>query len=185
MPWNNYNNITSKNYVCPYCNNMVASSLGYFRTEPNANGTNSNKGYLYICPHCKNVTYLNDKGISFPGTMYGSSVNNVPESINSLYNEARSAYSVNSFTGVLMLCRKLIMNIAVNCGAKENESFQYYVDFLDKETYIPKNSKKWVDKIRLKGNEATHQIILANSADASEIIDFCHMLLKVIYEFNK
>jgi len=41
----------------------------------------------------------------------------------------------------------------------------------------------WVDHIRKKGNEANHEIIIVEKDDATELLSFVEMLLKVIYEF--
>ena len=75
------------------------------------------------------------------------------------------------------------MNIAVEQGAAEGQRFIEYVDFLSKEGYIPPNGKHWVDHIRKKGNEATHEISIMKNDDAKEILTFTEMLLRFIYEF--
>ena len=75
------------------------------------------------------------------------------------------------------------MNIAVEQGADENKSFKHYVDFLADNGFIPPNGKSWVDYIRTRGNEATHEIALMNNEDATALISFVEMLLRFIYEF--
>ncbi len=75
------------------------------------------------------------------------------------------------------------MNIAVAQGAAENLRFIEYVDYLATAGYIPPNGRGWVDHIRRKGNEATHEIALMSSSDATELLAFSEMLLKFIYEF--
>ena len=75
------------------------------------------------------------------------------------------------------------MNIAVQQGAKEGLKFIEYVDHLAATGFIPPNGRGWVDHIRRKGNEATHEIALMSQADAEELIAFTEMLLKFIYEF--
>ena len=75
------------------------------------------------------------------------------------------------------------MNIGVQEGAEEGKSFVYYIDFLADKGFIPPNGRAWVDHIRKKGNEATHEIALMTSVDASELVKFTEMLLKFIYEF--
>ena len=77
------------------------------------------------------------------------------------------------------------MNIAVSLGSKVGEPFIFYVDYLAANGYVPPNGKGWVDHIRKKGNEATHEILLMKQADAEELISFLEMLLKFIYEFPK
>lgn len=77
----------------------------------------------------------------------------------------------------------MLMNIAVEQGAKEGLKFIEYVNHLAEDGYIPPNGKGWVDHIRKKGNEATHEIALMGKGDAEELILFSEMLLKFIYEF--
>lgn len=187
--WTNLSKVSSKSYVCGYCNNLVASSTGYKNVERRRKTTYGNDilfyGYIYTCPHCFKPTYFSfDEKEIIPSPKYGEEIKKLPEGILSLYNQARNTYSVNAFTGVALLCRKLIMNIAVENGCEEGKKFQFYVDFLDTENYIPKKSKSWVDKIRQYGNDATHKIEDTNQQIAKDLIDFSSMLLKVIYEYQ-
>lgn len=75
------------------------------------------------------------------------------------------------------------MNIAVSQGAAEGLRFIDYVEYLEKNGFIPPNGRGWVDHIRKKGNEATHVIALMTQSDAEDLIAFSEMLLKFIYEF--
>jgi hypothetical protein len=75
------------------------------------------------------------------------------------------------------------MNIAVAQGATEGLKFIEYVNHLADKGYIPPNGRGWVDHIRKKGNEATHEIALMTQADAEELLAFTEMLLKFVYEF--
>jgi hypothetical protein len=75
------------------------------------------------------------------------------------------------------------MNIAVDKGAREGLHFEEYVNYLDSKGYIPPDGKHWVDIIRKKGNEATHEIKLKNEKDASDLLIFMEMLLKFVFEF--
>ena len=75
------------------------------------------------------------------------------------------------------------MNIAVKQGAQEGHRFAEYVDYLADSGYLPPNGKKWVDVIRQKGNEATHEIAIMAREDAEELIEFSEMLLRFIYEY--
>jgi hypothetical protein len=77
----------------------------------------------------------------------------------------------------------MLMNIAVQQGAKEGKRFVEYVNYLSDSGYIPPNGKQWVDHIRTKGNEATHEIALMSAQDARELLVFTEMLLRFIYEF--
>ncbi|WP_074847302.1 DUF4145 domain-containing protein [Pseudomonas marginalis] len=174
MHWMNVMQITSKKYQCGFCSNMVASSLGYF------SGQNQ---FIYICTHCFNPTYWGNDAPQFPGLLPGSPVANLPESIEALYNEARQCAAAGAFTGAVLLCRKLLMNIGVAQGAPEGEPFISYVNYLANAGFIPPNGRGWVDHIRKKGNEATHEIALMSGGDAVDLISFAEMLMKFIYEF--
>ena len=77
------------------------------------------------------------------------------------------------------------MNIAVDQSAPSGRSFVEYVEFLAANGYVPPNGKHWVDHIRKKGNEATHEIALMNENDARELLIFVEMLLRFVYEFPK
>lgn len=52
------------------------------------------------------------------------------------------------------------MNIAVSQGADEGLRFVEYVEYLANSGFVPPNGRGWVDHIRKKGNEATHEIAL-------------------------
>ena len=75
------------------------------------------------------------------------------------------------------------MNIAVSRDADEGKHFIEYVKYLADEGYVPPDGKGWVDHIRKKGNEATHEIPEMTQADSIELITFNEMLLRFIYEF--
>lgn len=151
----------------------------------------SDKGYylggstwrIYICPHCNKPTYFeNDK--QYPPVVFGNRVQSLPsKEIESLYNEARRCTGVRAYTAAVLACRKLLMNIAVQKGADEGKRFIEYVEYLADRGYVPPNGKGWVDHIRKKGNEATHEIALMDEDDAKDLITFIEMLLKFIYEF--
>lgn len=174
MYWHNPQHIPSRSFVCGHCAHKVASSAGYF------SGANQ---FIHICPHCSNPNYWGNGMGQIPGVSPGRPVEHVPEDINGLYEEARTCASAGSFTGSVLLCRKLLMNIGVQEGAEEGKSFVYYIDFLAEKGFIPPHGRAWVEHIRKKGNEATHEIALMTIDDASELVTFTEMLLKFIYEF--
>ncbi len=75
------------------------------------------------------------------------------------------------------------MNIAVARGASEGKKFIEYVEFLSEKGFVPPDGKGWVDHIREKGNDATHEIKIMSRPDAEDLITFSEMLLKFIFEF--
>lgn len=118
-----------------------------------------------------------------PGVSFGRGVEHLPPDIDELYEEIRKATSVESYTAVVLACRKLLMHIAVEKGATAGSNFIEYVDYLVDSHYAPPGSKPWVDKIRQGGNEASHEIKIMSHGEAADLINFVEMLLKFIYEF--
>ena len=175
MDWAGRNQISSKKYRCGFCDNKVASDTGYF--------VNGLPAKIYICPFCGGPSYFLNQDVQVPGVAPGEKVEHVPDDLHELYDEARRAASVNSHTAAVLACRKLLMNIAVTQGAEEGLHFIQYVEYLADNGFVPPNGKGWVDHIRKKGNEATHEIALMKTEDAEELISFAEMLLKFIYEF--
>lgn len=167
--------LRSRNFSCWLCTHTVASDQGFYREHPIE--------AIYICPHCGAPNYFNNQAQQIPGPTVGSHIDAVPENVQTAYDEARKAFSAGASTASVLMCRKILMNIAVNLKAEENKSFKYYVDWLHDNHFIPPNSKEWVDLIREKGNTATHEIPSLTPEEAKELIIFCEMILRIVYEF--
>jgi hypothetical protein len=165
--------LPSKTYTCGYCGQFVASSRGY----------DSAHDLIYVCPHCERATFFEDKNKQFPGSAYGNEVKNLDPVVGRMYNEARKSYSVGAYTASVLCSRKLLMNIAHTQGAPDKQTFKFYVEWLRDNHYLPPGGEKWVDHVRNKGNEATHEIPQMEAKDAETLIHFLEMLLKFIYEF--
>lgn len=184
--WSSLYAVSGFSFVCGHCGANAGPSLGYKCSYTFKNSSRTS-GNIYICPTCNKPTFFINKTMSsseeqFPGLMYGNNIDFLPEEILELYNEARNCVSVNAFTASVLSCRKLLMNVAVTKGAQEDKSFAYYVKFLNENHFIPPGSNEWVDHIRNKGNEATHEIPNMGKEDAIELLDFTEMLLRVVYE---
>lgn len=121
--------------------------------------------------------------MQIPGAPYGSDVDNLPKDVFALYAEVRRCVQYTAYTAAVLSLRKLLMHVAVDCGAEENRKFVEYVKYLDDEHYIPPSARAWVDTLRTYGNEATHQIELMSEGEAKRLLDFAEMLLKLVYEF--
>ena len=166
--------VSPKQFRCGFCDSFVASHHGWH--------TNDRELWLRICPHCRRPTYSEYRE-TYPGVAFGNPVQHLPEDVSVLYEESRICFSSSSFTAAVLVLRKLLMNIAVQKGAAESLSFIKYVEYLSNKGYVPPDGKSWVDHIRQKGNEATHEIRLMGKKDAEDLIVFTEMLLKFIYEF--
>lgn len=176
MPWQNVYALPPKKYVCGFCGANVGSEKGFGQQPPQYGAT-------YICPLCDMPSYFHPSGLRSPGVPLGNSVKHVPALVNGLYEEARNCCAANAYTAAVLLCRKLLMNVAASEGAPTGQTFMQYVEFLSANGYVPPKGKVWVDHIRQKGNEATHEIQLMKEQDALDLISFSEMLLKFVFEF--
>lgn len=177
--WQNTARQTSCKYKCYNCGSLVASEIGYGHQEHSARGSLE---FIYICPHCHNPTYF-PVGNQIPSPLLGEEVDNLPDNVKQLYKEARKCTGAGAYTAAILACRKLLMHIAVEKGAKPGESFKKYVEYLAAKGYIPPDGKEWVDHIKDKGNEANHEIVLMSQEEAKDLITFLQMLLLFIYDF--
>jgi hypothetical protein len=113
---------------------------------------------IAICPKCNSPTFFQRHTRQIPSPPFGARVPHIDDNqVAVIYAEARQCTSSGEYMAAVMLCRKLLMNTAVQQGAKKNQSFQAYVTYLNDNGFVPANGKKWVDAIRQKGNEANHE----------------------------
>ncbi|GMO60945.1 MAG: hypothetical protein Ta2D_06720 [Rickettsiales bacterium] len=175
--WGNKVYLVSISYKCWNCNREIAANSGY-----KCNGVYNNKS-IYICPHCEAPTIIDIDGKEYPNLIPGKEINKLPENIDYIYNEARSSLGCGAYTGCIMLLRKIIMNLAVEYGEKEGESFKKYVDFLCKNGFVHKKQAKQADNIRKLGNDANHEIEKRTKGEAEELLKFVELLLINNYEF--
>ena len=108
-------------------------------------------------------------------------LNGPPETV-AIFSEARKSLAAGAPTGAVILCRKILMHVAVHLGAKANQSFQHYVEWLIERHYVPTGSEKWLDYIRSRGNDANHEIDIVDGEAARSVVYFTETLLKIVYE---
>jgi len=177
--WASLQQVGAQTYVCGFCGDKVSSKERYRVLTSYGNQLISE---IRICPSCNRPT-LFESGRCFPASAPGNPVDKVPNEISTLYDEARSSTAAGASTAAVLVCRKILMHIAVEKGAKEGDSFVSYIEYLANAGYVPPDGKGWVDYIRQKGNEANHEIKLMREEDAIALISFVEMLLRFIYEF--
>ena len=182
LGWHYTTDLKSLRWRCGYCGRSVGGNVGYRREE----SCDESKA-VYICPYCENPTAFVAGEFGgygqYPAPVMGEDVEHVPQIVRNLYDEARRCVQYTAHTSAVLSLRKLLMNVAVNLGAPENQGFRAYVDYLNEEGYIPPNGKCWVEALKDKGNEAAHEIAPMSKEDAIMLLDFAEMLLKFVYEF--
>jgi hypothetical protein len=173
--WQNSLSLTSKEYLCGFCSHRVGSHIGYFNDHSPAK--------IYICTNCGIPTlfYGNEQ---YPGPILGRHINNLPTDVEQIYKEIRDSIKNASYTGALLLGRKLIMHLAVSvAGAKEGETFTAYVEHLKKSGYIPPSGDKILKYIKDLGNEKNHELKIGVKEENEKMLKFIEGLLIFIYEF--
>lgn len=187
--WKETHSLPTENFICGYCGRDISSNNGYYYNKSNNAYTSS--VFIYICHHCGKPTYINKHRIPYeqiPGPLFGNSFHQEifgeDQDVFILYEEARKCFSQSAYTSVGLCCRKLLMHIAVSCGAELDLRFVDYVNYLNDNNYIPVNAKGWVDIIRKKGNDANHEIIILNKEDAKKLIMFTQMIIDVIFRMK-
>lgn len=184
-------------FQCGYCGKAVFSDKGMEATMAKQYDYNSSTKSVqdsmdtgkvigvFICPNCNKPTFKDEIILEtqFPLPKKENNLHHIPSDVNKVYQEALDSYSVRAFTGTTLLCRKLLMSIAVGLGADEDQNFAAYVEFLDDKGYITKTSHDWVDTIRKNGNKATHNLDVSTQKEAENVLTFCEMLLKTNYEY--
>jgi hypothetical protein len=119
-----------------------------------------------------------------PGPTVGRNISDVPAGVKSIYEERRRSMAEGSYTGALLLGRKLIMHLAVDvAGADEGETFAAYVDYLKSSGYIPPSGDKLLEYIKALGNEKNHELKVGTKEEASRALRFVEALLIFMYEF--
>lgn len=81
------------------------------------------------------------------------------------------------------MCRKILMHVAVDkAEAEGNRNFAYYVDQLEAKGFITTGLKPKIDEIRLRGNEATHELPASTDQIADRTLGVTRHLLVSVYE---
>lgn len=180
--WNNLETLKSASFICGYCGSKTGNNKGYGFYE-GYNKPASEYLAIYICPNCGRPIFK-EFNMFTPSAIYGRPIDGLPEDIGNLYEEARNSYQVRAYTGVVLICRKLLANVAIHYGAKERLKFVQYIDYLVENGYVPPKSKNWVTKIKNEGNKITHLQKCETQEKAKQILDLVEMLLLINFKFN-
>lgn len=159
-------------YVCSHCGGVVWGIV-VARCMPTAT-------HWLVCPGCGKGSVAND-GTVVPVSLLGENIKGLPDTIKGAYIEARRSITSESYTACELMCRKILMNVAVEKGAEKGLGFTSYVDYLIKHNYVT-TMMKWVDQIRKNGNEAAHEIHAPDSERADITFRFTMLFLRNVYE---
>lgn len=171
-----------ESYTCGYCNTMVTGAVVCYYIWNKETGQQIYNKWL-LCPNCAfGSVKINDK--VFPDTPFGPKLQGLPADVEAAYGEARRCMEVGAYTAAELLCRKILMHVAVEKNAKEGESFAFYLSHLESAGYVTPPMKRWVDLIRQHGNQATHKLDPPEKERAESTVMFTAELLRLTYEME-
>ncbi|MFE5334833.1 DUF4145 domain-containing protein [Isoptericola sp. NPDC056573] len=139
------------------------------------------------CVSCRQGSVVNQGVLSPGGTPLGA-VGGLPDDIESAWNEVRNCHANGAYTSSVLMCRKILLHVAVERGLPAKDgggrapSFEQAVRHLQDNGLISGEMQPWVDQIRKSGNGATHDLPAIEKDMATMIGTFTYLLLQVAYE---
>jgi hypothetical protein len=143
--------------------------------------------YWLRCTHCNSGSVLHETRYGpriWPQPRPGEDVEGLPDDVRAAWDEARSCAGAAAHTATEMVCRKILMHIAVDKGDQEGQSFASYIDHLVGEGYVTKPMHSWVTRIKDRANRANHDIAQTTAEQGAETLTFTGHLLKNVYEME-
>src|SRR4030066_221950 len=98
-----------KAYKCGHCGHDVSGAVVAWGSDENGY-----KAYWLQCPKCGDGSFIDRYDKLFPGAKFGPVIEGLPEDIKQAYQEARDCLAVNATTASELICRKILMHVAVD-----------------------------------------------------------------------
>ena len=167
-------------YTCGHCGHKTSGAVLASYSHYSAPSVR-----LLLCVECErgSVWHLSNQ-LVIPGTRPGPSLLGLPTEVAAAYDEAQKSMSVGAFVATELVCRKILMHVAVDKGAKEGQNFVEYLTYLEKQGYVTPPMKAWVDLIRSHGNKAAHKLEPPDPIRAESTLLLTAELLRLIYEMD-
>jgi hypothetical protein len=186
--------IPTLSIVCGHCGRHVGAEI-VFVEEVNAATLQSpsfkpapTQGLWLRCPACGNGSVQTAarpgiNGAVYPGPLPLEDITNLPNDVAVAWSEARKAYSVGAYTAAEIMCRKILMHLAVDkAGSPAGKSFVAYINDLQTNNYIMAGLQPVVDQVRDRGNKANHELPASSEQDAMTTLTITQHLLIGIYK---
>lgn len=166
--------------TCGSCGPTQAGVVGY---------SAGNKNYWLRCSNCgRGIVEVSGK--TYPESRPLSEPLGLPPAEQDAWSEVRDCLSVGASTAAVMICRKILLHLAVGAGlpAKDEKdrapSFVAAVTHLRSEGLITPKMVAWVDRIKDVGNEANHELQPIMPELALDVAQFTEQLLRLTYEMD-
>ena len=150
--------------------------------------TNYNADLMWLqCVNC-HLPHVSTGWAIFPATSPLSTPGGVEGVELAAWTEVRECLGVGANTAAVMMCRKILLHIAVAQGlpAKNDKdwapSFAEVNNYLEMEGIITTRMRPWVDLIKDVGNDGAHEINPITQDDARNVARYTEQLLRLTYE---
>ena len=174
---------SDKAYALGKCFNCAGQQMAVIAYSENG------KTAWLRCVNCSSAMVLNADRLT-PNTLPLS----VPQGLEGreleVWQEARECLGVGAWMAAVMLCRKLLLHVAVAHDLPEVDdkgrtpTFDTAVKHLEEAGVITRRMRPWVDRIRTIGNDANHELAAISSTQANDVALFTEQLLRLAYEMN-
>jgi uncharacterized protein DUF4145 len=166
-------------FRCGHCGSDVSGAVVAYAGNAGGGATQ-----WLLCPVCHEGSVHIGGDRVYPGVAYGPDIEGLPADVKEAYGEARRCLSINADTASEVMCRKILMHVAVDKGAKEGKTFAHYIDYLKDKGYVTPPMLGWVDLIREHGNESNHRLSPPERRRAEGTLQFTAQLLRSVYEME-
>lgn len=136
------------------------------------------------CTSCGEPLVKTASGEVYPKPLFGEEILGLPDMVAAAYLEARTCLASGAYTACEMVCRKILMYVAVDKGATPGAAFAAYLSHLEGAGFLTPPMRLWVESIRANGNIAAHELSLSTLARAGSTLDFTAELLRLMYEME-
>ncbi len=113
----------------------------------------------------------------------------IDEIVVEAFCEANNCLLNNNYTACALMCRKLLMNLAIAHEADEGLDFSTYIEYLQDYNVLTHDMDYFFDrepeKIRTLGNDAAHMAKPVTKQNATDIIATSKILLSLVYKLEK
>lgn len=120
-------------------------------------------------------------GAVYPTAPAGGWISDLPDNVATAWREAGYAHAVASYTASEIMCRKILMHVAVGvAGSAPGKTFVEYISDLDAAGYITKGLAPVVDQVRKRGNIANHDLPASTAEDSLVTLQITEHLLRAV-----
>lgn len=172
--------------ICARCDGPTVATVVHGR---NHGGAGLFEWQWAQCPGCQGGILIRYYGNGpevaemYPPPLPGGNVNDLPDDVSRAWDEARQSYGASAYTACELMCRKILMHVAVDkAQSAAGKKFVEYVNDLEAGNHFAVGLKDVIDKVRHRGNAATHELPASSQDEARQTMLITHYLLHGTYE---